>query len=76
MAMSKNEPSMESLIAEFFQFSVKVIKSFILGSYLGIRLYMETFQRFSLNLSNFQWPLSGGNRFFCILHDQIINEFM
>ena len=35
---SKIGPSMESLNADFFQFSAKIIKSFVLSSYLGIRL--------------------------------------
>ena len=30
--MNKKEPSMESLIAEFFHFSAKIIKSFVLSS--------------------------------------------
>ena len=35
---SKIEPSLESLNADFFQFSAKIIKSFVLGSYLTILL--------------------------------------
>ena len=35
---SKIGPSMESLNADFFQFSAKINKSFVLSSYLGIRL--------------------------------------
>ena len=32
MKMSKIGPSMESLIADFFQFPAKIIKSFVLSS--------------------------------------------
>ena len=37
---------------------------------------METFQRFSPSLINFQWPLSAEVeiKFFCISHDHTINE--
>ena len=38
MKTSKIGPSMESLISEFFQFSAKIIKHFVLSSYLGICL--------------------------------------
>ena len=36
--MSKIGHAMENLIAEFFQFSTKIIKSFALSSYLRIHL--------------------------------------
>ena len=52
---------MESLNADFFfQFFAKIIKSFALSSWLGILNIreLETFQRFSPNLLNFQLPLS------------------
>ena len=55
---SKIGPSMESLIAEFFQFSAKVIKNFVLSSWLGIGLYVEKYEMFSSNLLNFQCRLS------------------
>ena len=54
---------MESLNADFFffffQFFAKIIKSFALSSWLGILNIreLETFQRFSPNLLNFQLPL-------------------
>ena len=35
---SKIGPSMESLNADFFQFSAKIIKRFVLSNWLGIRL--------------------------------------
>ena len=49
---------MEILIAEFFHFSSKIIGSFVLSSLPKIHLSLETFQRFSPNLLNFQWPFS------------------
>ena len=49
---------MESLIAECFQFSAKVIKTFVLSSWLGIGLYVEKYEMFSSNLLNFQCRLS------------------
>ena len=49
---------MESLIAEFFQFSAKAIKNFVLSSWLGIGLYVEKYEMFSSNLLNFQCRLS------------------
>ena len=36
--MGKLGPSMESVKADFFQFSAEITKSFVLSSQLGIRL--------------------------------------
>ena len=67
---------MESLSVEFFQFFAKIIKRFALSSLLGIRLYLETFLRFSPDLLNLQWPMSAEVeiKLFCISRDHIINE--
>ena len=56
--MSKIGNSMESLIANFLEISTKFVKRFVSSSLLWIHLKLETSQRFSLNLQNFQWSFS------------------